>query len=126
MVTPIKKESHEYFVTYLYVCVALSDYNLADEEVMEIYDKLRPFNLNEDQIRNLLKEVIKEYSKHSDAESIDFIKKHCSSICQSQQEKEKIFKDLEDIINADGIVKDVELIIYRNIKKILNSFTPQD
>ena len=111
----------EHFVTYLYVCIAKADYNLVDEEIVEIYKKLKRFHEDEEINKKLLQEVLREYAFHSDSEIIQFIKTNCPKYCETEEEKKKLIKDLEDIMEADGIVKDVEMVMYRYIKKVLNS-----
>lgn len=110
----------EHFVTYLYVCIAKADYNLVNEEIMEIYHKLERFNKNEEESKKLLQEVLNVYSFHSDTEIIQFIKTNCPKYCQTEDEKKKLMDDLEDIMEADGIIKEVEMVMFRYIKKVLD------
>ena len=115
----IKDWSQLHFVTYLYICVGKSDYSLVDEEIEEIFEKLSETNPDEDSIKSAYAEVNKVYNLQSDTEIINFIKRHSSKFVKSEDEKKKILINLEDIMEADGIIKDVEMIMYRFIKKIL-------
>lgn len=111
--------THLHYVTYLYLCVGKSDYSLVDEEIDEIFEKLSETNPDKESIEKAYKEVTKFYSSQSDTEIISFIKRHSSEFAKSESEKKSILVNLEDIMEADGIIKDVEMIMYRFIKKTL-------
>ena len=115
----IKEWSHLHYVAYLYLCVGKSDYSLVDEEIEEIFEKLSETNSNLDLIKTVYAEVLKIYSMQSDTEIINFIKIHSLDFATSESEKKSILINLEDIMEADGFIKDVEMIMYRFIKKTL-------
>ena len=110
---------HMHFVAYLYICIGKSDYSLVDEEISEIIDKLNDFMPSEES-KDVYEKAMKVYNLQSDTEIISFIKRHTSRFSHSEEEKKKILQDLEDIMEADGIIKDVEMIMYRFVKKTLS------
>ena len=108
-----------HYVAYLYICVGKSDYSLVNEEIEEIIDKLGS-KLSKEETRAAYDEALKVYNQQSDTDIIAFIKSHTTEFAQSEPEKKQILNDLEDIMEADGIIKDVEMIMYRFIKKTLS------
>ena len=114
----VKDWSNIHFVAYLYICIGKSDYSLVDEEIDEIIDKLKN-KLTDEETKNAYEKALKVYNLQSDSEIISFIKMHTNRFFQSDEERKKVLQDLEDIMEADGIIKDVEMIMYRFIKKTL-------
>lgn len=110
-----------HYLIYLYVCIGKSDYSLIDIEIEEIFEKLEKLDYEEDEKKRVFKEVLKVYNQHSDSEIYDFIKEYNQANPFNEDDKKMILKDLEDIMEADGIVKDVEMIMFRYIKKTLES-----
>ncbi|MBL4654412.1 MAG: TerB family tellurite resistance protein [Bacteroidia bacterium] len=112
--------TQDHYVIYLYLSVANADYNLSDEELDILHAK---FDDREEELdRNystIIMDVLKEYKQHSDYEMNEFIMDYSDKFCSDQETKEKLVTDLKDIIEADGIVKDVETMMFRNIKRML-------
>ena len=117
----IKDWSDLHFLVYLYVCVGKSDYSLIDIEIEEIFEKLSKFEPNEEDKKRIFKEVLKVYNQHTDSEIYQFIKEYCTQYGNTEDAKKNILADLEDIMEADGIVKDVEMIMFRFIKKTMEA-----
>ena len=107
-----------HFVAYLYICIGKSDYSLVDEEINEIIDKLKEKMPNTD-TKDAYEMALKVYNLQSDTEIISFIKLHTNDFFNTENDRKKVLQDLEDIMEADGIIKDVEMIMYRFIKKTL-------
>lgn len=116
----VKDWSHLHFIAYLYICVGKSDYSIVDEEIEKIFTKLGETSDDDELNKAVYTEVMKVYNQQSDSEIIKFINKHFSQFSESEEEKKFILKNLEDIMEADGIIKDVEMIMYRFIKKVLS------
>lgn len=114
-----KQWESNHFMIYLYLCVANADYNLSDEELEELHKKFEYLNIDDKDFSVVIKEVLQEFKNHTDREMNDFIMDYGKRFCDSKEKKEKILSDLKDIINADGIVKDVESLVFRNIKQML-------
>ncbi|MBL4715178.1 MAG: TerB family tellurite resistance protein [Bacteroidia bacterium] len=110
----------DHYMIYLYLSVANADYNLSDDELEALHSK---FDDREEALdRNystIIMDVMKEYKQHSDFEMNEFIMDYSDKFCSDQETKVKIMADLKDIIEADGIVKDVETLMFRNIKRML-------
>lgn len=111
---------YNHFVIYLYLCVANADYNLADEEIETFHSKFDQLHIEDKDYGTVIKEVLQEYKNHSDKEMNEFIMDYSKKLCKENAQKVQILNDLKDIIQADGIVKDVESMVYRNIKRMLN------
>ena len=107
------------FVAYLYICIGKSDYSLVDEEIIEIIEKLKDKLPAEQDPKEAYEKALKVYNLQSDTEVIGFIKIHTNDFFQTDDDRKKTLQDLEDIMEADGIIKDVEMIMYRFIKKTL-------
>lgn len=110
-----------HYLVYLYVCIGKSDYSLIDVEIEEIFEKLAKLDYPEDEKKRVFKEVLKVYNQHTDSEIYDFIKEYNNANPFTAEDKKMILTDLEDIMEADGIVKDVEMIMFRYIKKTLEN-----
>ena len=116
----LKNWTKLHYLVYLYICIGKSDYSLIDVEIEEIFEKLDKLEGFADvDKKRVFKEVLKVYNQHTDSEIYDFIKQYNEANPFSPEDKKKILKDLEDIMEADGIVKDVEMIMYRYIKKMM-------
>ena len=113
-----KNWKYEHFVIYLYLCIADSDYNISDDEIEEIHDKVSK-TLNSGNYMKTITEVLREFKNHTDYEKTDLISTYAEQYCKEESIKEKILKDLEDVMEADGIIKSVEMIMFRYIKKTL-------
>jgi len=114
----VKNWKYEHFVIYLYLCIADSDYNITDDEIEEIHDKVSK-TLDGGSYMKIITEVLREFKNHTDYEKTDIININVPIYCKDGSVKEKILKDLEDVMAADGIVKSVEMIMFRYIKKAL-------
>jgi len=114
----VKNWGYEHFVIYLYLCIADSDYNITDDEIEEIHDKVSQ-TLESGSYMKTITEVLREFKNHTDYEKTDIINENAVLYCKDEAVKNKILKDLEDVMEADGIVKSVEMIMYRYIKKSL-------
>lgn len=110
-----------HFVVYLYLCIADADYNITDDEVDEIENKLQNSLLEGVECKKIISEVLKEFKNHTDYEKTSFISKNVGIYCSTNDIKEKIIKGLEDIMSADGVIKSVEVIMYRYIKKTIEN-----
>ena len=113
-----KNWDYEHFVIYLYLCIADSDYNISDDEIEEIHQKVSK-TLNNGNYMKTITEVLREFKNHTDYEKTDIIGSYASKYCTSETVKDKILGDLEDVMEADGIIKSVEMIMFRYIKKTL-------
>ena len=111
----------EHFLIYLYLCIADSDYNITDDEIEEIENKLKSNLLDDRDYTDMIAEVLREYKNHTDYEKTAYISSHVPKYCNDEETKKKIIKGLEDVMAADGIIKSVEVIMYRYIKKTIEN-----
>ena len=111
----------EHFLVYLYLCIADSDYNITDDEIEEIESKLSTSFEEKKDFGNTIAEVLKEYKNHTDYEKTEYITEQVPIYCTTDEIKKKIIKGLEDVMAADGIIKSVEVIMYRYIKKTIEN-----
>ncbi len=110
-----------HFVTYLYLCIADSDFNITDDEIDEIESKLQSSLLESRDYKAMIEEVLREFKQHTDYEKTAFINDNVKKYCTDDDIKKKIIKGLEDIMAADGVIKSVEIIMYRYIKKTIEN-----
>ena len=111
----------EHFLIYLYLCIADSDYNITDDEIEEIESKLSSSILEKKDYSQTIAEVLREFKNHTDYEKTAFITENVPIYCTDDDIKKKIIKGLEDVMAADGIIKSVEVIMYRYIKKTIEN-----
>lgn len=116
----IKKWQPIHFTIYLYICIGKSDYNLADEEIETIFEKLNNSEIPNLNINNIYKDVLKFHSKQTDSDVVSLIKEQSNIFCKNLSNLNQVLQDLEDIMEADGVVRDVEMIMYRFIKRTLS------
>lgn len=116
----LKLKSYEQFLTFLYVCIAKADYKLVDEEIEAILLKIQRFK-SEKEAHEILKETLHIYSRLSDKEIQNAIE-NCAEEFSAQLHKSKgeIYEDLQHVMEADGMIRDVEMMMLRIIKKILS------
>jgi len=117
----ISDRDFNHFVIYLYLCIADSDYNITDDEVDEIENKLQNSILEGVDCKKLISEVLKEFKHHTDYEKTSYISNNVKNYCTTDDIKKKIVQGLEDIMAADGVIKSVEVIMYRYIKKTIEN-----
>ncbi len=111
-----------HFMIYLYLCIADSDYNITDDEIEEIEKKLQNNLLKDgEDSKKMIAEVLKEFKQHTDYEKTAFINENVKAYCTEESVKRKIITGLEDIMAADGVIKSVEIIMYRYIKKTIEN-----
>ena len=109
-----------HFLVYVYVCIAKADYHLVDEEVVTIIHKLKKHpKYKRLDTEAVLEEALQEHASHSEEEMFECIAQYTQEICKNEADKHELIEDLEDIVEADGIVKDLEMTMYRRIKRIL-------
>ena len=66
-----------------------------------------------------LLDFIKFHNTQTDIEISSFIQDNHDSFGNTVEDKNNILTGLEEVMAADGIIKDVEMIMYRFIKKTL-------
>ncbi len=113
-----KHWSYTHFLIYLYTAIAASDFNISEEEIDQLHLKLDSIFLPEQEVNRIFKEVLSVYKKQNDVEVIEFINHFVKKYLSSKEEKQKILNDLQDMINADGIVEPGETVMFFTIQKI--------
>lgn len=109
-----------HFLVYVYVCIAKSDFHLVDEEVSMIVNKLKKHEKYKHlDTENVLHEALAEHASHTEDEMFKHISQYTQKICHTEADKQLLITDLEDIVEADGVVRDLEMTMYRRIKQIL-------
>ena len=121
----VSKWTHDHFVIYLYLCIAKANYDISDKELDVIKEKIHHTLGIQKYNTPLINHVKKEMEEHSDYEKFQYIEKNLSRFIPDQ-EKEKISKDLEDIVHADydrdeGI-ESSEQAMLMFLKKIIHGF----
>jgi hypothetical protein len=112
---------YRHFLAYAYIAVANSDYEITEEDLNEIHNKLAPSIFNEKEYQEMYHEVLKVYNKQNDNEVFQFLESLCEKHISSEDQKQKLLKDIQDIIDDDGHESGNEHIMLMSIKKILNS-----
>jgi hypothetical protein len=110
----------EYFITYVFMCVADSDDGIDPDELKEIEDHVIDIlGGNRKAYQSILTEVEELVQYHSKQDKETFIRDNKNRFLSSEKEKEKVIEGIEDIIIADLHVDPDEMDIYRFIKKSL-------
>lgn len=105
----IKNWDKAHFITYLYMSMAYSDYNISEEELGAIKSKLKKLftkklNLNETNIDQVVTAVKKEISGHDIDDRQEILHKNKDHLKFTDDIKNDILSDLNDIISTDLVV----------------------
>lgn len=108
------------FILYLYLCAAYADYNVNEEEIDLIKEKMLKFNLmNAAEFDKNWQKVLHDFKKHNDFESMQHIEECADELHINKAQREKIYNDLKDIIYADGKEEEDEKLNLFRFKKML-------
>ncbi|MCB9361741.1 MAG: TerB family tellurite resistance protein [Flavobacteriales bacterium] len=116
----INKWDYRHYLAFLYIAVASADYDIGEDEKDELHAKLAPSLFNEENYKELYNEVLKVFGKLNDNDTYNFISDLSRKHVTCNETKEKVLKDLKDIIDADDHETPNETIMYISIRKILN------
>lgn len=112
--------SYEHFMAYLFLYVADSDYNISQDEIRGIKQKLGRSLQDDNQVDKIISEVKDEIKNHGGRERDDYILNNAGKYLKSEEDKKKIMSDLEEVIKMDGQVDSIELLGFRFIRNALN------
>ena len=87
---------YRHFLAYAYIAVANSDYEITEEDLNEIHNKLAPSIFNEKEYQEMYHEVLKVYNKQNDNEVFQFLESLCEKHISSEDQKQKLLKDIQD------------------------------
>jgi len=111
---------YRHFLAYMYIAVANSDYEISEADLDELHQKLAPNLFNEKAYQEMYHEVLKVYQKQNDNEVFQMIENLSVKYIDTDDKKQQVLKDIEDIINDDDYESGSEHIMLMSIKKILN------
>jgi hypothetical protein len=113
--------TYEGFILYLYLCAAFSDYQIRESERHMILDKMQRRGLmSAEEFDKHWYNVSTLFKSHNDYESERFIEKTCRELNIGQEARQRIYNDLKDIIDADGVEDASERVNLFKFKKMLN------
>jgi len=107
-------------IVYLYLYVALSDKDFSNVEADMIISKLKNnpafngMNTNE-----FIDDIYHNFMRLPFDSVLMYLENYMSEVQLSETEKRSVILDLEEIIEADGIVRKEELMAFNRIKKYL-------
>jgi uncharacterized tellurite resistance protein B-like protein len=107
-------------IVYLYLYVALSDKDFSSVEADLIVSKLKKnpafngMNTNE-----FIDDIYQNFMRLPFDSVLMYLENYMSEVQLSETEKKSVMSDLEEIIEADGIVRKEELLAFNRIKKYL-------
>ena len=109
-----------HYLTYVYICVARADLRLVDSETKLILQKLRSFDAMKPHLtEELFEEVLYLQLSHTWDEVYAHVEHCCMQYLQEEEDKQALLHDMEEIIEADGVVKSTEQDVYRVIRGLL-------
>jgi len=117
----IKDWDYRHYLAYMYVAVADSDYDISEEELKVLHDKLAPTIFDEANYQEMYKEVLDVYKHQNDNEVFNFLSELSKKHITSNDQKEKVLNDIHEIIDADGHESGTETIMFMSIRKVLNN-----
>jgi uncharacterized tellurite resistance protein B-like protein len=114
------KKNNEKFLLYLFFCAAYSDYQIKDTEKNMIREKMVDRNLvSSEDFDNHWQHVGDLFKSHNDYEAGRYIEKSIAELNLGARERHKIFRDLSEIVSADGKVDLSEKMNLFKFKKML-------
>lgn len=107
-------------IVYLYLYLAISDKEFSESELQLILEKLKhnPAFQGMD-ISKFIGEVHQNFLQLPFDSVLIYLENYMSEINLSEAERTHIIKDLEDIMEADGVVKKEEMMAFQRIRKYL-------
>jgi len=107
-------------IVYLYLYVALSDKDFSPTEVDLILHKLKknPAFQGMD-THEFIQDVYQNFSRLPFDSVLVYLENYMSEVSLSETEKSIVMHDLEEIMEADGVIKKEELQAFQRIKKYL-------
>lgn len=117
-----KNWDYQHFITYVYIAIANADYDISEDEINLLHEKLDPIiSDNEGNFKGNYDEVLKVYNSHNDNSVYNFISEISKKFITNEQQKEQVLKDIQEIIAADGHEFSTEKIMFMAINKLLNT-----
>ena len=116
----IKFESYKDYIIFLYVHIAFADGSIQDEEKELIEKKLSRYFDSKDEIDEKLEAMLLDYQ--SNTEPIDSIIKRTVKKYSNIEffKKYRIFKDLYEIIECDGVIHSTETQALKKLESIID------
>ena len=107
-------------IVYLYLYVALANKNFSQSKMDLILEKLKLnpsfMGLN---TNDFVKDVYNNFIKLPFASVFTYLENYLSEIQLTELERTSVIHDLEEIMEADGVIKKEELLAFQRIKKYL-------
>jgi uncharacterized tellurite resistance protein B-like protein len=105
---------------YVYTCLAQADGDISVDEMEAIIRRLhlRERYLGLD-INSLLAQVLAEQRGHSAADMVANLQQACQQLCHTEADRHELMRELEEIMEADGLIKNKEMEVYRLVRAVL-------
>jgi len=117
----IENWDYRHYLAYMYIAVANSDYEISEDNLKILHDKLAPTIFDEANYQEMYKEVLNVYEQQNDNEVFILLSELSKKHITSETQKEKVLNDIQEIIDADGYETGTETIMFMSIRKILNN-----
>lgn len=107
-------------IVYLYLYLAISDKDFSESELDLILEKLKdnPAFQGMD-LSHFIQEVHQNFMQLPYDSVLIYLENYMSEIALTDSEKRHIIKDLEDIMEADGVIRKEEMQAFQRIRKYL-------
>lgn len=115
----IENWDYTHYLAYMYVAIVNADYEVSEEELEELHNKLAYRVFGEESYQELYNEVIKVFKKQNDNQVYSCLTDLSKKYITSNEQKEKVLQDIHDIIESDGNESGSEHIMFMSIQKIL-------
>lgn len=112
---------YTHYLVYMYVVIANSDYEVTAIQLDELHRKLAHHIFGEDSSEQMYDEVMKIYKHQNDIQVFNCIESLSKKYITNEEQKQKVLKDIHDIMESDGHESGSEHIMFMSIKKVLNS-----
>ena len=107
-------------IVYLYLYLAIADKDFSETELSLILDKLkRNPAFNGMDLGEFIHEIHDNFVKLPYDSVLIYLENYMSEIALSESEKRHVLKDLEEIMEADGVIRKEEMQAFQRIKKYL-------
>jgi uncharacterized tellurite resistance protein B-like protein len=107
-------------IVYLYLYLAIADKDFSKEELNLIVVKLK----NNQAFQGMdtsafIQEVYQNFLQLPFDAVIQYLENYMMSLDLSPEDRNKVVQDLEEIMEADGVIRKEELLAFQRIKKYL-------
>ena len=113
-------------IVYLYLYLAIADKDFSETELNTIISKLKmnPTFQGMD-TEQFIGDMYQNFMRLPYDSVLIYLENYMSEVTLTESEKQSVIHDLEDIMEADGVIRKEEMMAFQRIKRYLTPSFPQ-